>query len=95
MKFVWDAKKAASNLRKHGVSFDEAKDVFLDPASLTFPDDFHSTAEPRLITIGVSKRSKVLLIVHTETPTESDDVIIRIISARKATRLERHTYEER
>ncbi len=94
MKFVWDANKAASNVRKHRIRFDEVVEVFFDPSSVTFPDEMHSTNEARLITIGNSKRSRILLVVHTETNIESNDVIIRIISARRATRTERSTYEE-
>jgi uncharacterized DUF497 family protein len=88
--FTWSARKAATNLRKHGVDFREAATVFYDPLSITFPDDEHSKFELRFITIGSSVRGKVLIIAHTE---EGDDTI-RIISARSATRRELKFYEE-
>ena len=93
--FEWDINKAASNLRTHRVSFEEAAQVFLDPRSVTFSDEAHSTSEDRLITIGASKRLKVLLVVHTETSRFEGSVIIRIISARRATAGERAVYEEK
>jgi uncharacterized protein len=88
--FTWSARKAATNLRKHGVDFREAATVFYDPLSITFPDDEHSKFELRFLTIGSSVRGKVLIIAHTE---EGDDTI-RIISARSATRRELKFYEE-
>jgi uncharacterized DUF497 family protein len=70
--FTWSARKAATNLRKHGVDFREAATVFYDPLSITFPDDEHSKFELRFLTIGSSVRGKVLIIAHTE---EGDDTI--------------------
>ena len=84
-RFEWDQSKAASNIRKHGVSFDEAQSVFLDPYALTR----HSTAEERLVTVGMSGKKRLLVVVHTERGGR-----IRLISARKATRIERRYYEE-
>ena len=92
--FEWDLSKASSNLRKHGISFDVAKDVFSDPNALTYRDDFHSNEEDRWITIGAVPDQRILLVVHTEADTISGNVIIRIISCRKATRSERETYEK-
>lgn len=86
--FEWDDEKAARNLRIHGVDFREASTIFEDPFTITIPDDFHSDAEERSITLGLSLLAKVLLVVHTE---RSDR--IRIISARKATPAERLQYE--
>ena len=89
MQFEWDPEKAASNLRKHGVSFDEAATVFEDDLSLTGHDPDHSVGEIRLITFGVSSVGRLLVVSHAE---RSDR--IRIISARPASRPERKLYEE-
>jgi len=87
--FEWDAYKATANLAKHGVSFEEAATVFSDPFSLTISDPAHSQAEDRFITLGWSHRRKLLVVVHTE---RGDN--LRVISARRASRRERKTYEE-
>ena len=87
--FEWDESKAKSNLAKHGVSFEEASTVFGDLLSLTIPDPAHSQVEDRSIMLGQSHRRKLLVVVHTE---RGDN--IRIISARRASRKERKTYEE-
>ena len=89
MVFIWDPKKAAANLKKHGVDFREAVTVLDDTLSTTFPDIDHSDLEPRYVTIGVSSRDRVLVVAHTE-----EDELIRIITARRATRHERRFYEE-
>ena len=86
--FEWDNRKAEENLRKHGVSFQEAITVFSDFLSSTIPDPLYSRAEERWITIGRSEKQRLLVVVHTE---KGD--VIRIISARKATSYERKTYE--
>jgi uncharacterized protein len=88
--FEWDARKAKSNLRKHGVSFDEACTVFDDFLALIFPDQDHSDGEEREIIVGHSILDRVLLVNFTEGSTDR----IRIISARKATRREQKDYEE-
>ena len=88
LEFQWNTQKAKDNLKKHSVSFDEAKTVFSDFFSLTISDPLHSESEDRLITIEYSDKQKLLVVVHTET---GDD--IRIISARKATPHERRTYQ--
>jgi uncharacterized DUF497 family protein len=89
MEFEWDESKAAANLSKHGVSFDEAKTVFDDPLYVDFYDPDHSYDEHRYIIVGQSRQGRVLIV----SDTERDDVI-RLISAREATRRERETYEE-
>jgi len=89
LSFEWDEKKARSNAKKHGVTFDEASTVFGDARSLTIPDPAHSEAEERFVTMGSSHRSKLVVVVHTER-----DDNIRIISARRANRRERKAYEE-
>ena len=92
LDFEWDERKAAVNRRKHGVSFEEARTVFVDEAALQIPDPQHSEDEDRFIMLGMSIRLRVLVVCHCYR--ESDEVI-RIISARKADREERHQYEER
>jgi uncharacterized protein len=92
--FEWDENKARENLRKHKVSFEEAKTAFNDPLLITFPDEYHSDYEDRYISIGISAKSRVLLVVHTEREQNEDTLIVRIISCRKATSSERRVYEE-
>jgi hypothetical protein len=92
--FEWDAKKAKANLKKHKVSFEEAKTIFNDPLLITFPDEEHSEAEDRFISIGMSVTNRILLAVHLEREATEDLLIIRIISCRKATVSERRVYEE-
>jgi uncharacterized DUF497 family protein len=87
--FKWDVRKAASNLKKHGIDFREAATVFEDPLSMTFPDPDHSDSEQRFLTIGQTVRGQAIVIAHTE-----DSDTIRIISARHATRREQSFYEE-
>jgi hypothetical protein len=88
LTFQWDAKKAKSNLEKHSVSFEEASTIFRDPLSLTIDDPLDSKNENRMVQIGVSYKNRLLVVVHTE---KGDD--IRTISARKATKKERLSYE--
>ena len=95
IEFVWDDEKAASNLRKHDVSFGEATEVFFDPRAVSYSDEFHSVEEERSITIGLCRKLRILLVVHTEIDGVDGDVTIRIISARKATPMECTTYEKR
>lgn len=90
MRFTWDATKAASNLRKHGVSFEEASTVFRDALSATGLDPDHSVEERRFVTFGNSSHGRLLAVAHTE-----GDDILRIISARLVTKQERRTYEEK
>jgi uncharacterized DUF497 family protein len=88
MQFEWDREKAKKNLKKHKVSFDEAMTVFYDPLSATFNDTDHSADEHRLITVGYSSHSRLLVVSHTERGKT-----IRIISARPATAHERKRHE--
>ncbi len=92
--FEWNENKARENLRKHKVSFEEAKTVFNDLLLITFPDEYHSENEERFISIGTSAKDRVLLVVHTERDETEKAVVIRIISCRKATTSERRVYEE-
>jgi uncharacterized protein len=87
--FSWDDRKAATNVRKHGVSFEEAATIFKDPLLITVPDPRHSNGEERFFSIGRSRHDQLISVAHTEAGNR-----IRIISARKATRKERRTYEE-
>lgn len=89
MKFEWDAPKAAANLGKHGVSFDEAATVFLDHLAVSGPDPDHSVGESRYISFGMSSLGRLLAVSHTHRPGA-----IRLISARRVTRAERKLYEE-
>ncbi|MBK7956458.1 MAG: BrnT family toxin [Candidatus Accumulibacter sp.] len=88
-KFEWDDQKATSNLKKHGVTFDEAVSVFADALALTFADTDHFETEERSRTYGISNKRRLLVVVHTE---RRDNV--RIISARKATRYEKGIYDK-
>ena len=85
----YDPRKAAANLRKHGVSFEEALTVFDDPLSSTLPDDQHSIDEPRFITVGMSARQRVLFVVYTESENR-----LRLIGARVVTASEKRQYEQ-
>jgi uncharacterized DUF497 family protein len=89
LTFEWDARKARSNLAKHGVGFEEASTVFGDPLSLTIPDPEHSKIEDRFVTMGSAFTGKLLVVVHTDRRDN-----IRIISARRASRRERKSYEK-
>jgi uncharacterized protein len=87
--YEWDAEKAKRNLRDHGVSFEEAATVFLDPLAMTYPDPDHSNEEDREITIGSSTQQRLLFVSHAQRRTRT-----RIIGAREATRRERKQHEE-
>lgn len=90
MRFEWDPAKATSNIRKHGVSFDEAVTVFKDPLAFIFDDETHSEQEHREIIIGASALRRMILVCFVERLEN----IVRIISARPATRQEIKNYEE-
>jgi uncharacterized DUF497 family protein len=85
----WDPRKAAANLKKHGISFEEAATAFRDSLAATARDPDHSVGEDRFITFGVSSRGRLLVVSHTERGNN-----LRIISAREATKAERRIYEE-
>jgi uncharacterized protein len=89
MRFDWDENKAASNLLKHGVSFEEAKTVFDDPLYVDFYDPAHSEEEDRYLIVGESSQRRLLIASYTERGN-----LIRLISAREVTRTERKFYEE-
>ena len=89
MEVTWDSRKAAANHRKHRVSFEEAATALADPLAITGADPDHSVGEARWITFGVSNRQRLLAVSHAD-----EDDVLRIISARAATRPERRLYEE-
>ena len=89
LRFSWDQRKAQSNAVKHGISFEEAASAFGDPLSLTVEDADHSRGEKRYILVGETYGRRLVVVSHTERAN-----VIRIISARMATKLERKTYEE-
>ena len=88
--FEWDPPKAAANLRKHRVSFEEAKSVFYDEFAVQFFDDEHSSDEDRFLLLGLSSGTGLLIVCHCE---RDDGEVIRIISARKATQRESAFYQ--
>ena len=89
LRFEWDGRKALTNQVKHGVSFEEAMTVFSDPLARIFDDPDHSVAESREIIIGLSQKQLFLIVCFTEPSN-----MVRILSARKATKIERQDYEE-
>ncbi len=89
LKFEWDARKAATNITKHGVSFDEALTVFADPLARIFDDEDHSIDEQREIIIGRSVDQRLLVVCFS-----AREETVRIFSSRNATKQERRDYEE-
>lgn len=90
IKFEWDSVKAAANIRKHGVSFEEAQSVFYDEFAIQFFDEDHSSNEDRFLLLGMSTEASLLLVCHCEREAER---VIRIISARRATKRESAFYK--
>ena len=90
IKFEWDPPKAAANLKKHQISFDEAKSVFYDEFAVQFFDEEHSSDEERFLILGISSGAKLLIVCHCE---REHGEVIRIISARKATKRESAFYQ--
>ena len=89
MKFEWDPNKAASNVRRHGIAFEDAASVFGDPLARTIPDPEHSTEETRFVTMGMTAGGRLVVVVHTDREGRT-----RLISARPATRREKKSYEK-
>ena len=89
LRFSWDPRKASSNRRKHGVTFEEARSAFHDPSALVIADPEHSEEEDRFILLGLSSRLRLVVVVHCHR--ESSDVI-RLISARRARQAEQRQY---
>ena len=92
--FQWNPTKALYNARKHGVTFDQSATVFLDAFALTVYDEANSQSEDRWFTLGYDASGRLLAVAHTYEVTGPTNVRVRIVSARKATRLERRSYEE-
>jgi uncharacterized DUF497 family protein len=92
--YQWDKTKAQINLAKHKVSFEEGETIFDDPFLITYSDELHSETEERWVSIGMSGKERLLLVVHVEKMATNDFVLVRIISCRKATTPERKLYEE-
>ena len=92
LRFQWDDKKEQSNIHKHGVSFDEARDVFYDENAMQFFDPDHSETEDRFILLGLSFKSRILIVCHCYRESET---VVRLISARKADKDEAHEYWRR
>lgn len=91
ISFEWDAAKAASNLKKHGVSFEEARSVFYDEFAIQFFDADSSETEDRFLLLGISSEARILLVCHCE---RDEGHTIRLISARKATSNEAKHYQD-
>ena len=89
MRFEWDENKARINITKHGVSFSEAETAFYDDAALVIDDPEHSVDEDRFILLGMSRNARLLVVCHCLRESE---IVIRIISARKATKTESSYY---
>jgi hypothetical protein len=92
--YEWDGNKAISTERKHGVGLVEASSVFEDPLAMSVPDDEHSVDDDRWITMGTSTNGRILVVVHVPSVLNGSDEVIRIISARAATKHERRSYTE-
>ena len=92
--FEWDIQKAKQNKRKHKVTFENASTIFRDPKTLSIYDSVHSEFEDRWITLGISSTGNLIVVSHTFNEIDKDNMLIRIISARKATKLESNQYEE-
>ena len=90
MKFEWDLTKAAANVKKHQVSFEEARTVFYDEFALQFFDEDHSSGEERFLMLGMSSSARIVIVCHCE---RDHGGVIRIISARKATKRESAFYQ--
>ena len=90
IKFEWDEGKAAANLKKHQISFEEAKSIFFDDLGVQFFDEEHSSDEDRFLMLGMSKKAMLLIVCHCE---REQGELIRIISARKATKRESAFYQ--
>ena len=92
LRFEWDDRKSAQNIRKHGVSFEEARTVFFDEQAFLIADPDHSEQEERFILLGLSSALRTLVVCHCY---RRDEDVIRLISARRADRQEREEYEGR
>ncbi len=92
--FDWDPNKATGNIKKHGISFEQASTIFLDPRMISVFDANHSEREDRWATVGIDRNGILLVVVHTFQQLDTNCCRIRIISARKATKKESKQYQE-
>jgi len=92
--FEWDPRKAKINLKKHNVSFEIAATIFNDPCAISMFDDEHSILEDRWITLGIDKNGNLIVLIHTYNQIDESNIVIRIISARKASKQEKKQYKE-
>ena len=92
--FEWDPNKAKANLKKHGIGFEQASTIFIDPRMISVFDTEHGEHEDRWVTVGIDTNGILLVVVHTFHQVDADFCRIRIISARKATRKESKQYQE-
>jgi uncharacterized DUF497 family protein len=92
--FEWDPSKARDNLDKHGVAFEEAATVFKDPKAISLFDPDHSETENRWVTMGISEKGRLLIVIHTFRKESEDAITIRVISSRKTTQRETASYGE-
>jgi hypothetical protein len=90
--FEWDPAKARENTKKHGVSFERAAEIFLDPFAISIYDDAHSAEEDRWVTLGKDQTEALLIVVHTFRELDAENVNVRLISARRPTRTEAAAY---
>lgn len=92
--FEWDPNKAKANRKKHGIGFEQASTIFLDPKMITVFDTKHSEHEDRWATVGIDTNGNLLVVVHTFQQLDANSSRIRMISTRKATKNERKQYRE-
>jgi uncharacterized protein len=92
--FEWNPIKAKENLRKHRIGFDRAAEILLDALAVSVRDEEHSEEEERWVTLGCDRRGSVLVLIHTFTEISAEECRIRIISVRRATKMEKRQYEE-
>jgi uncharacterized DUF497 family protein len=94
-EFDWDPVKARQNLQKHGVSFERVARIFLDPFAISIFDEKHTESEDRWITIGSEANEVLLVVVHAFRNVDTENALVRAISARRATKEEAQQYHER
>ncbi|WPE18423.1 BrnT family toxin [Candidatus Thioglobus autotrophicus] len=92
--FEWDPNKAKTNLSKHKINFEDAVSIFKDKNAISIYDDKHSIHEDRWVTIGLDDKTRMLVVIHSFVIIDKNDCNVRIISARKATKLENKVYQQ-
>lgn len=94
-QFEWDPTKAKLNLKKHGIPFERAATIFMDPSALSDPDEEHSQDEERWLTLGLDKTGTLLVVCHTFREEKDTSALVRLFSARKATKTEAKQYRRK